>query len=147
MKNITSGQVFHRTTLLVQSRALAFARCLDANPLFQSVTVEISARAKSEKRFFVQYHPTSAARQLDLIQGEMDAREERAHQEADNYRLVAGYLWNLISGAVYETTDHSCDCPDHQYRGAAVGPCKHIRMVRAGLVQTIEAAPALVSCD
>lgn len=142
MKRITSNQVFHRTALLTEARAFSFARCIQGNALFQSVTVEISDRAKSEKRYFVQYQPTSTARQLDLLQGQMDAREQRAQGQAGNYRLVAGYVWNLTSGDVYETTEHTCDCPDHTFRGAVVGPCKHIRMVRTGLVAPLETEAA-----
>lgn len=144
MQVITSSSIFHRTQLLPLARARSFARCLARNARFEAVTVEEHLKARGDRRWFVQYRPAAAARQLDLIAAQMDAREARATEQADNY----AFLWNtdtgaydclnLVSGAVYATTEQECSCPDSAHRGSVVGPCKHSRLLR----QQLAAAPA-----
>lgn len=135
---VRQGALHHRTQLLTLSRAESFARCLLANPLFAAVAVQESKTAKGERRHFVQYQPASDSRYRELVQVQADTREQRAQQEAAGYLFVQSecrrwfYCWNLVSGDVYETTQQACDCPDFHYRGAALGPCKHMRMLRSG---------------
>lgn len=141
MQVISKGAIFHRTQLLEAGPAERFARCLAANPLFDAVTVEESKTAKSERKFFVRFQPASGGRQIALIQAQEQLREQRAQEQASQYLFVLDdsnryfHCLNLESGQVYETTERSCSCPDHQYRGEAVGPCKHIRLLRSRRAQ------------
>lgn len=138
MQVITRDQLYHRTKLMDAARAERFARCLAGNSRFETVSVEESKTAKSERKFYVRYQPTSDTRYRDLLADQAGTRERRAAEQAGKYLFVLEpegrwfYCWNQESGDVYETTERTCDCPDHHYRGAAVGPCKHIRMLRTG---------------
>lgn len=72
--------------------------------------------------------PTAIARALT-------DRRERAQREALNYglfRQVSG-VYSVVSrkgGRVYETSTTGCTCPDFVNRGADLGACKHIYLVR-----------------
>lgn len=135
MQVITNAAIYHRTKLMERGRAARFAACLQRNSRFAAVSVQESPTARSDRRFYVQYQPSNTARQLDLTQREMDARAERAQEQAAGYLIepsdTGRFAWVCSpSGEVYETTEYSCDCPDHAYRGSAVGPCKHSLMLR-----------------
>lgn len=138
MQVISKGEIFHRTKLMEAARAERFARCLMANEHFAAVSVEESPTAKSAKRCYVRYQPASDRRQADLVRGEMAARAQRAAEQAGNYLFVLDdsrryfHCLNFESGEVYEVTERSCSCPDHTYRAAAVGACKHVRILRSG---------------
>lgn len=154
MQCISKDALYHRTQLMGHGQAEAFARCLSANALFSAVTVEESKTAKSERRFFVRYQPASEQRYRELAQSQANEREQRAHEQAGSYLFVLEegrrffYCWNVESGEVYEVTHAGCDCPDHQYRGAVTGGCKHVRMLRSGTARTLtweELGPATVA--
>ena len=141
MKSISKGTIAHRTKLMEQDQAERFAQCLLANTRFESVSVETSPTAKSERRFFVRYSPTSNLCQANLIREEMAARAQRAQDEQDHYLFVRDdsgryfHTLNMLSGEVYETCHNSCSCADFHYRGSVVGFCKHIRILRSGNAQ------------
>src|SRR5690242_16856883 len=126
------GSLSYRTKLLPIERAAAFCRALSANPRFTEVTIETSTRAKSDARYYVQFLPASEARRADMLTRQQDARAERAATQGFTFCLDkdAGrpffWTWSHSSGEVYETTEHSCSCPDHQFRAAPNGlKCKH----------------------
>lgn len=64
-------------------------------------------------------------------------REQRASLESARWHWVdaGGGVFRITGsrGVTYRTTNERCSCPDYQFRGAAVGPCKHMRAVAARL--------------
>jgi hypothetical protein len=136
MQVITSDSIYHRTKLMTAQRAANFAKCIEANTLFHAVTVERSEKAKGEKAYFVRYQPSNELRTLDMIAAQASARAERAADQRPAYEVhpAEGFFYCLSpDGEVYETTEMNCDCPDYTYRGAVVGPCKHMLMLRSEL--------------
>jgi hypothetical protein len=135
MERITSqGSLSYRTKLMPEAKAQAFAACLTANADFTEVSVEESARAKREEKFFVQFKPASELRQLDMLARQIDARASRAAAQGFSFILDkdAGrpFVWvhSHSSGEVYELDieGRSCGCPDHLYRCSKAGiQCKH----------------------
>lgn len=143
MISLTHCGLVYRTKLMQEPQADRFARCLRANPLFGEVTVETSAKAKSDRRFFVAFVPTSAER-VDVMRAAVqDARTERALAEGSEYLWFrdsyAGrpFLWLLsASGEVYEVSacGRTCGCPDFHYRCREQGlKCKHLVALENGL--------------
>ncbi len=143
----------YRTQLLSHAAAERFAGCLRANPRFTGVSVCLSPRARSECRYFVRYEPSSEARRQHLLTLAQTDRSERATEQFARYEIVGGPAhWltiNTESGAVYETTDSRCTCPDMAYHCRRSGlVCKHVLMVRRVLGGQTECPvpdPALAS--
>lgn len=122
----------HRTKCLTIEQAGAFARCLQGNARFTDVSIEESARAKGEKRWFVMFQPSNPERVAEMLDAAQDARARRACEQTFTFCLDkdAGrpffWCWSHSSGEVYETTEHSCNCPDATFRlkGTSL-KCKH----------------------
>jgi hypothetical protein len=139
MVTLSSQGAHYRTKLMERQRAEQFAKCLEANPLFTSVTVEESRR--SPGRYLVSFQPANAERRVDMLVREQRSREARARAEGAGYVFCldtdAGrpFFWCVsTSGEVYETTVESCSCPDHHYRLRGTGlSCKHQLALSAGL--------------
>ncbi len=134
MQSITG----YRTKLMAQDRAERFARCLSGNPRFVNVAVTESSRARGAAKWFVAYQPASEERQAELRQDAQDTRAERAQAQAENYLFVLDdtgryfHCLNVTSGEVYETTEHSCSCPDATYGCRPAGiHCKHTTLLRS----------------
>ena len=139
MQSLTHAGCYYRTKLMSLEKAGRFARCLGTNRRFTEVSIEASERAKSEAKYFVRYLPKSETRQLQMLEGQQQAREARAEAQGVNYLFVLDeggrFFWchNLASGEVYETTEETCDCPDFHYRCRGSGlHCKHVVMLREG---------------
>ena len=149
MQRLSSEGAQFRTKCLPLARAASFARCLQANPNFGAVTIEESARAKGEARWFVAYVPTNPERIASVLADQQDKRQAKASTEGACYEFVADesgrFFWCLsTSGEVYEVTRHSCSCPDFEHRCRHAGlACKHMLAHRtAALVGEFEKVPA-----
>lgn len=144
----------YRTQLLTQRQADAFAAALRGNQRFTGVGVHQSDRAKHpERRFFVLYQPSSAARRLDILNVHQATQDARAEEQWENYAVVRdeeeGKFWvaNLTNGETYTVHLHrlfDCTCPQQQYRHRGTSlRCKHDGIVRThlrlGLVEGFEA--------
>ena len=66
MEILSQTGAFYRTKLMAIEAAARFAKCLQANERFAEVTIETSSRAKSDKKYFVQFQPANDAR-VDAI--------------------------------------------------------------------------------
>jgi predicted nucleic acid-binding Zn finger protein len=121
----------YRTVLMTDAHAESFAAALRANSQWDGVMVYESPRAKSERRYYVVYHPASDAAREALLARQESKRAARADAELDEYLIVPAeegrFFWVASgSGNVYEVTDFSCTCPDHEYRCREAGiRCKH----------------------
>lgn len=142
MEILAQTGAFFRTKLMDLARAAAFARCIGANERFAEVTIETSTRAKSERKYFVQFQPASDERKGAILDRQQDARAERAATQGFTFCLDkdAGrpffWCWSHTSGEVYETTQHSCNCPDHDFRCKPNGlSCKHILALDAEIAR------------
>lgn len=120
-----------RTILLDIEQAGRWARCLAANARFTNVEIQISRRAKSaDVRYFVTWQPASPARQAAMMDRQQNLRARRADEEQFTFCHDGDHdFYHCLShgsGETYETTLHSCSCPDHSFRCAPNGlACKH----------------------
>jgi hypothetical protein len=136
MQRITNrGSLSYRTKCMELDAAARFARALGANERFTEVSLEESPRAKSSKRWYVQFLPANLERVADMLEREQDARAERARTQEFTFCLDKNggrpFFWchSATSGEVYEVDGggRSCSCPDHLYRCQANGlKCKHV---------------------
>lgn len=137
MQSLARGSVHYQTRALPLPQAESFAACLRANPLFSDV-----ALAHTAKGARVQFKPTNPERVAAMVQGQQDARQARADDEGRSYLFVLDkdggrpfcWVFNPLSGATYEVTEHSCDCPDDTFR-ACPGGCKHRRALRQAVAE------------
>jgi len=127
----------HRTKCLTIDAAGRFAKCLMANSRFTDITIENSPRAKGDRAWFVRFAPSNPDRLQDLLDHHQDARARRACEQAFTFCLDkdAGrpFFWchSHQSGEVYEVTEHSCNCPDAEFRLKGTGLlCKHSLALR-----------------
>lgn len=145
METLSQAGAHFRTKCLTIERAGAFAKCLGENARFANITIETSARAKSASRYFVQFDAANCER-MDALRGrQQDARAQRAEQQTFTFCLDkdAGrsffWCWSHSSGEVYETTEHSCSCPDAEFRCKPNRLlCKHSIALRAADPATIQ---------
>lgn len=139
METLSRNGAQYRTQLMDRPQAEAFARCLKANPRFDGIFLAESARAKTARRWFVTYVPTSLERRSAILDRQQDARARRAQEQGARYEFVLDssgrWSWclNRETGEVYETTESDCNCPDHHYRCRPAGIlCKHVHMLTSG---------------
>jgi hypothetical protein len=132
MNSITNGTISYRTKCLTIDAAGRFAKCLGANARFTDITIENSLRAKGPRAWFVRFAPSNPDRVQDLLDRAQTARARRACEQEFTFCLDkdAGrpffWCWSHSSGEVYETTEHSCNCPDAEFRLKGTGlRCKH----------------------
>ena len=99
------------------------------------MSIETSERAKSEKRYFVQFLPANVERVQEMLDRQQSAREERAQSQEFTFLLDKEHgqpffcCWSHGSGEVYEIAGDGmqCSCPDYTFRCAGNGlKCKHI---------------------
>ena len=131
MDILARGAAKYRTRLMTETHAESFAAALRANAQWDGVMVCESPRAKGERRHYVVYHPASAEAREAILARQEASRAARAEAELDEYLIVPAdgetFFWVASgSGNVYEVTDFSCTCPDHEHRCRAAGiRCKH----------------------
>lgn len=126
------GAIAYRTRNMEQTKAAAFARCIEANAA-RFRDVQVCEAHTATPQFYVQFRPTSAARQADLYEAAFNARKDRADREGAEYLFWpdpdhAGSHWcfNPLSGETYQVETFSCSCPDYQMRCSRAGLlCKH----------------------
>jgi hypothetical protein len=128
------GSLSYRTKLLTLERAAAFSRALQANPRFAGVTIETSARAKSDAKYFVQFVPSNPVCVQAMLDRQQQQRADRAATQPMTFicdkDAGRAYLlcWSHTSGEVYELAADGthCCCPDKTWRSGPVGlECKH----------------------
>jgi hypothetical protein len=127
-----NGQVVYRTRCLEIEQAAWFAKCLGANPRFTGIEIAESSRAKGERRWFVAFAPANEERQAAMVERQQTAREERAAARQYTFCLDKNsgraLFWchSHHSGEVYEVTERTYSCPDHQLRCSRAGlRCSH----------------------
>jgi predicted nucleic acid-binding Zn finger protein len=144
MQSLTHRGIRFRTRCLPHAQAERFAACLAANERFRDVEVVESARAKGERRHFVEFLPANPERLAAMLSRQQDARQQRADTEGRDYVFaldknagrVFAHCFNPSSGQVYETTEHTCSCPDWEWRCSSLGlSCKHQLALAAALAR------------
>lgn len=126
---ILSSFPHYRTRPLTLDVASRFARCLAGNAQFTGV--EIVEAPRSPGKYVVRYLPANPERAQAIRDREQDSRAARAASEGDGYTFCLDesrrFFWCLsVSGEVYEVSERSCSCPDHQFRCGPNGMrCKH----------------------
>ena len=131
MELLSKNGAHYRTKLMTETHAESFAAALRANSQWDGVMVYESPRAKGERRHYVVYHPASAEARDAILARQEATRAARAEAELEEYLIVPAdgetFFWVASqSGNVYEVTDFSCTCPDHEYRCREAGiRCKH----------------------
>lgn len=132
-----TGQTFERSVPLTRGDAERMAEALATLPGFDDVAALSTKHAAADgKTWFVRWHRTSIANPVAAMQ---EVRVERAlHQAAEMEVYLSCDDPNIPKRWIlhqYPDTDQfgfylvsldSCTCPDRQYRGKAVGSCKHM---------------------
>src|SRR4051812_11486048 len=78
MEIVSQDGVGYRTQLMLSDNAARFAKALEANSRFTSVSVQESTRTQRDKRWFVMFAPSNPDRVQDLLDRQHAAREQRA---------------------------------------------------------------------
>lgn len=131
MEMLSKNGAQYKTVCMTEAHARSFAAALRASSQWDGVMVYESSRTRGERRFFVVYHPASEMARQALLARQEAKRAARAEAELDQYLIVPAeqgrFFWVASqSGNVYEVTDLSCTCPDHEYRCREAGiRCKH----------------------
>ena len=141
MQSLSRSGIGYRTHLMGAARAEAFRRCLAANPRFGEVSVQLSMRARTDRRHYVTFTPANPKRVEAILTRQQDTRARRAEKEGEWYLWAEdpdhGFWWcRSASGNVYEVEPRvgTCTCPDHEYRCQGNGVrCKHLIAFHAGI--------------
>lgn len=136
-----------------QAQAERFAKCLRANRAFGNAFVAESHTAKSDRRFYVAYHPSNPERCAELLDGERGKREVKALTEGHGYLFLKSEdaeFWFCLStsGEVYEVHPLGCTCPDWEFRARGAGiPCKHVLALINDCGTRLERAQVFGGCE
>jgi len=157
MTILTQNGAGHRTERLTRERADRFAKCLQANPRFDGVTVVENPNAKGERRFYVTWIPASNARQQDLRELHAAIQIGRGECQWMNYVVTATEtagrydVENQQNGETYQVQLHAavgntCTCPQWEARCRPAGiDCKHCEVVRIHLrLDLVQPSPAVI---
>jgi hypothetical protein len=129
MEMLSSQGAEYRTQLITLQQAQRFAACLRSNKRFAGVRICESARARSEKRWFVAFSPSSTARAEAILHRQQDSRAARAVSQtftfAGNSREV--FVYSHKSGNTYslDPDGYGCVCEDSIHRCQGKILCKH----------------------
>jgi hypothetical protein len=133
------GQTHKRSVLMLQSRALAFAKCQQANRNILRAEAVRSNRALGPECWYVQWIPANPDRADEMTESLQLDRVRRAEDEADAMSFVPmsdrpGLYYCVHDkgegkdASVYEVDSlhRECTCPDFQFRCLKAGmSCKH----------------------
>lgn len=136
-----TGEVYDRSVPLTRDDARAMATTLSTLAGFSDVRALSTKKASSDGRsWFVRWHrdattpnPAAAMQEVRVERAIHQAAEMEAFLSCDDRAIPKRWVLHRYPESdqfgLYLVTLDSCTCPDHQYRGRAVGACKHMNFL------------------